>query len=135
MLCLFVVEEKQQSSNGVYSRGVPTDLLPYNWFHGNMTRVEAENLLGKAKRSCFLVRVESDSLFISSKVEKVVWHFTIERPPGSYFVAQSTVKFPTVAELIKYYEKNSISDVVKHFLTTPLSKGEGLCMQYIMAWL
>uniref|UniRef100_A0AC35UHA7 Tyrosine-protein kinase n=1 Tax=Rhabditophanes sp. KR3021 TaxID=114890 RepID=A0AC35UHA7_9BILA len=88
-----------------------TSLDKYLWYHGRVSRLEAELLLSSSKtnNSSFLVR-ESESLpgqfSISVRFDGRVYHYRINVDVQNYFFITQDTKFKTLNELIKNYSVN-----------------------------
>ena len=86
-------------------------LEKHSWFHGNVTRAEAELSLSSGINGSFLVR-ESESkpgqYSISLRYDGRVFHYRIHNEQGTdkYFVTQDS-KFSTLAELVVHHSKSS----------------------------
>ncbi|XP_031554222.1 growth factor receptor-bound protein 2-like [Actinia tenebrosa] len=88
------------------------ELKPYNWYHGKISRKNAEHLLMKQKfDGAFLIR-ESEStpgdFSLSVKFQGNVQHFKVLRDgAGKYFLW--VVKFNSLNELVDYHRTSSVS--------------------------
>ncbi|XP_072050806.1 LOW QUALITY PROTEIN: myosin-IIIb-like [Amphiura filiformis] len=101
--------EKLRENTGVFS----------NWFHGIITRRQAEELLDSKPLGYYLIRV-SESRFgysLSLRAEQRCKHFMIDQlPNGKYNVVGEAQVFRTLNDLVYFYEKEPISpfgDVLK----------------------
>ncbi|GAB6030572.1 hypothetical protein CHUAL_007434 [Chamberlinius hualienensis] len=78
-----------------------------DWYHGNMTRAVAEDMLRRfAFDGAFLVRrseTDDGSFTISFRAEKKIKHCRIKQE-GRLFVI-GTAQFETLVELVSYYER------------------------------
>ena len=109
----------------LYSVGCPIHLLKYAWYHGKLSNAEANQLLTSKEGSCFLVREDKDnvgSLLLSVKNHKVVSHFNINRGPGWYQVDGTSKQFELIADLVVYYQSNSLTDNPMVLLGSPFLK-------------
>ncbi|XP_054720768.1 1-phosphatidylinositol 4,5-bisphosphate phosphodiesterase gamma-1-like [Uloborus diversus] len=94
------------------------------WYHANMTRSQATELLMKIHYDgAFLVRPsekQSDAIFfaISFRAENKVKHCRIEFVGRLYSIG--SVKFESLVQLVNYYEKNTLYRKVK--LKYPVSE-------------
>ena len=85
-------------------------LEKHSWFHGNITRAEAELSLSSGINGSFLIR-ESESkpgqFSISLKYDGRVIHYRIHRDPQTlhYFVIPES-KFENLPELVVHHSKN-----------------------------
>lgn len=85
-------------------------LEKHSWFHGNITRAEAEMLLSSGINGSFLLR-ESESkpgqFSISLRYDGRVFHYRIHfDPQGKCFVTPDS-KFDTLAKLVFHHSKQS----------------------------
>ncbi|KAK8783444.1 hypothetical protein V5799_010196 [Amblyomma americanum] len=85
------------------------------WYHANMTRTHAEELLKRVKYDgTFLVRPsekEDNCFAISFRVENKLKHCRIKQE-GRLFVI-GTAQFESLVELVNYYEKHPLYHKVK----------------------
>ena len=85
-------------------------LEKHSWFHGNITRAEAELSLSSGINGSFLIR-ESESkpgqYSISLRYDGRVFHYRIHMDPqtSQYFVTPES-KFETLPELVVHHSKN-----------------------------
>ena len=115
----------QQEPDPIYSVGCPIHLLKYGWYHGELSLADAAKLLISKGMSCFLVREDKDNtgtIVLSVKGEGGVAHLTVNRGPGWYAVEGATKQFETVAELVTYYQTNSLDDNSTPLLGSPCLK-------------
>ena len=85
-------------------------LEKHSWFHGNITRAEAELSLSSGINGSFLVR-ESESkpgqYSISLRYDGRVFHYRIHlEPQTSHFFVTPESKFETLPELVVHHSKN-----------------------------
>ena len=99
------------ASSGVYAKG---SLLgsDKDWYHGQLTRVEAEQALKVSGNDCFLVRESKGALVISLTHKRVFFHVKIHYEPQQYKLDLETVNksFPELDDLLSYYQSNAISE-------------------------
>ncbi|KAJ8037720.1 Growth factor receptor-bound protein 2 [Holothuria leucospilota] len=87
-------------------------LRPHNWFHGKISRKQAEELIMlEPHNGAFLLR-ESESMpgdfSLSVKFKEKVQHFKVLRDgAGKYFLY--VYKFNSLNELVEYYRSYSVS--------------------------
>jgi len=86
-------------------------LEKHSWFHGNITRAEAELSLSSGINGSFLVR-ESESkpgqYSISLRYDGRVFHYRIHSDPSnSKFFVTPESKFETLAKLVVHHSKSS----------------------------
>ncbi|XP_072029354.1 growth factor receptor-bound protein 2-B-like [Amphiura filiformis] len=87
------------------------EMRPYDWFHGKITRANAEGLLKKQQDGSYLIR-ESEStpgdFSLSVKYGDAVQHFKVLRDgAGKYFLW--VLKFGSLNELVHYHKCSSVS--------------------------
>ena len=114
-----------KDSDHIYSVGCPIHLLKYNWYYGQLSLVDAAKILISKGGSCFLVREDKDNggtIVLSVKGEGGVAHLTVSRGPGWYAVEGTAKQFETVAELVMYYQTNSLADTSNLLLGVPCIK-------------
>ena len=101
-----------------YQRGKPGDLLQHSWYYGEMSKRLAEKKLSELEDSLFLIWVESSELYLSLKLTDRMSHFKIERGPGWYTVQDTFQLFPSVPDLVSYYNLEQLpaaSNVVNYY--------------------
>ena len=84
-------------------------LEKHSWFHGNITRAEAELCLGSGINGSFLLR-ESESkpgqYSISLRYDGRVYHYRIHTDSHSKYYVTPDSKFENLAELVVHHSKN-----------------------------
>ncbi len=85
-------------------------LEKHSWFHGNITRAEAELSLSSGINGSFLVR-ESESkpgqYSISLRYDGRVFHYRIHTdPPTAHYFVTPESKFENLPELVVHHSKN-----------------------------
>lgn len=108
------------------------EMMPHEWFHGQIKRVEAEEtLLSCAQEGAYLFR-ESEStpggfslsVRVHNRTGIHVQHFKILRDDaGKYFLW--VVKFNSLNELINYHKTSSVSRTEDIFLKFACPRGGG----------
>ncbi|KAL9957084.1 hypothetical protein ACROYT_G038676 [Oculina patagonica] len=102
-------------------------LKPHSWFHGKITRAQAEELLLKQKiDGAFLIR-ESEStpgdFSLSVRFGDGVQHFKVLRDgSGKYFLW--VVKFNSLNQLVEYHRTSSVSRSQTIYLKDMQEKNE-----------
>lgn len=95
------------ADSSIYAKG---SLLNY-WYHGQLTRVEAEHTLTVSGRNCFLIRESRGVLILSLVHRRQLYHIKIEYGPGWYKLQGSSHKcFQELQDLVNCYHKTPISD-------------------------
>ncbi|XP_076465627.1 uncharacterized protein LOC143297266 [Babylonia areolata] len=115
----------------------PTDCLQnQEWYHGSISRVDAERMLRVCKEGSFLVRDSSNRLHytLSIKSSRVMIHIQIEQSvtrDGSmlrYILGHHSSDFPTIPSMIHHYTLNPvpIKDAEHIRLLYPVPRLRGL---------
>nr|XP_009862018.2 SH2 domain-containing protein 4B-like [Ciona intestinalis] len=101
--------EDKQTSAFVDDRG---DVIIPTWFHGIISRSDAESLLCSRPERDFLIRL-SDKIWgyaLSYKAEDRVKHFLIDASEGSYhFFGNDQIRHESLAELVEYHKEEDIT--------------------------
>ena len=104
-------QEDAESSQHTYQLGSKTaNTIP--WYHGRISRANAEQLLSSTPHDCFLIReseAEPGALSISLKHEGKLKHFLIRRHGGQYEVAGTGHCFPSLPSLVAHYSEHPLS--------------------------
>ncbi|XP_067114201.1 SH2 domain-containing protein 4A [Osmerus mordax] len=81
------------------------------WFHGIISREDAENLLTEGTPGYFLVRVSERILgyVLSYRCKDAVKHFLIDATDGCYTLLGDQLHFSSLAELVEYHEGEPIT--------------------------
>uniref|UniRef100_A0A3Q2QC38 1-phosphatidylinositol 4,5-bisphosphate phosphodiesterase gamma n=1 Tax=Fundulus heteroclitus TaxID=8078 RepID=A0A3Q2QC38_FUNHE len=80
------------------------------WFHSNLSRVQAEHMLMRVPRDgAFLVRKRSEhnSYAISFRAEGKIKHCRIQQE-GRLFMLGGSAEFESLVDLVSYYEKHPL---------------------------
>uniref|UniRef100_W5UCR0 SH2 domain-containing protein 4A n=1 Tax=Ictalurus punctatus TaxID=7998 RepID=W5UCR0_ICTPU len=80
------------------------------WFHGIISRQEAEDLLSKGSPGAFLVRV-SERIFgyvLSYQSPDGIKHFLIDATDSCYMLLGDQIKFASLGELVEYYKEEPL---------------------------
>jgi len=90
-------------------------LVNQNWFHGNISRDDAEKMLCVCKEGSYIVRISSDrkSYSLSIKSAKQYIHVQIEELhllDGSvrYILGKNSKEFPSIPEMIDHYTHHRV---------------------------
>ena len=83
-----------------------------DWFHGELSRVQAEHALTVSACDCFLVRVSQGALILSLLHHGQVHHINIHYGPGWYELESGSAQysFTELEELVSHYRETAISD-------------------------
>ncbi|XP_050313545.1 serine-rich adhesin for platelets [Anthonomus grandis grandis] len=101
--------------------GIP--LEKQGWFHGSITRIEAENILRALREGSFLVR-NSESIkndySLSLKSARGFMHMRIQRSNdnGCFILGQFSKPFNSIPEMIKHFSMNRL----------PIRGAEHMCL-------
>ena len=95
------------SSSPDYAKGS----ISGDWYHGELTRVEAEQALRASGHDCFLIR-ESRGLVLSFINSGRTHHIKFAYGPGYYKlkIDSEQEKFAEIEDLVSYYRSHYISD-------------------------
>ena len=78
LICLTIM--KTINDSGIYSKGKPTDLMKYNWYHGNISEEQADIAIdGNMNR--YLVRHSENKLILSYTTNGWKSHDIIHHTP------------------------------------------------------
>ena len=91
------------NNSGIYSKGKPTDLMKYDWYHGNISEEQAEVAIGGTLMNSFLVRHSDNKLILSYKAKGWRFHDIIHRTPEGYRLEGKEKVLETVLEMIVHY--------------------------------
>ena len=81
------------------------------WYHGELTRDEAEQALKASGCDCFLIRHCQGVLILSLIHDQKIDHTKIDYGPGWYQLEQHQ-KFSKLQELVSHYCQNPMNDEV-----------------------
>ncbi|XP_035209622.1 SH2 domain-containing adapter protein F-like [Stegodyphus dumicola] len=100
--------------NGTQDDIEPTAyLLKQGWYHGSISRADAENLLRLMKKGSFLVRCSEKlkrQYLLSLKSSRGVVHVKIiQLPNGKYVIKQQTQSFDSIPQLIQYFSTHILN--------------------------
>ena len=113
------------NDSGIYSKGKPTELMRYDWYHGSVSEERAEIALGCVKKlNTFLVRHSENKLILSHKTLGWMAHDIIHRSPEGYHLAGTKEMFKTVPDMIEHYKQSPIRyDQVLGIVANKVSSG------------
>ncbi|CAF0867395.1 unnamed protein product [Didymodactylos carnosus] len=102
----------------------PLDSLDrHSWFHGKVSRCEAEYLLTQGINGSFLVR-DSETvpgqLSISVRYEERIYHYRINKDENGQYYVSTEFRFQNLQQLI--YHHSTKTDGLVHLLLYPISK-------------
>ena len=102
------------ASSRVYAKGSLLD-SDKDWYHGQLTRVEAEQALTASGCECFLIREDGRALVLSLIHHRQVHHVNIRNGPGWYELESGSAQysFTELDELVSHYSKQPINDHLK----------------------
>lgn len=84
-----------------------SELAQYHWFHGKMTKEEAQWTLSTAGNNKFLVRETTKGLglVLSMKIKGWISHHAISYSSDRYSLKGRRENFGTIPEMIMYYHE------------------------------
>ena len=85
---------------------MPASLTRFHWYHGKITKEEAEWTLESERdgQNTFLVRQSATDLILSVIINNWIHHLTITYSPEGYILEGKTHVFMTISEMITYYQ-------------------------------
>ena len=93
----------------IYSQGKPADLLQYDWYHGNISREQADLAMKlSGSNNPFLVRNSGHTLILSKQILGWNSHDTIHCSPEGYHLEGKEEVFKSVPEMISHYQRYPI---------------------------
>ncbi|XP_036384943.1 SH2 domain-containing protein 4A [Megalops cyprinoides] len=101
------------------------------WFHGIITRQEAEALLSQGEPGSFLVRVSEriKGYVLSYRCQDEYKHFLIDATENCYMLLGDQIKFPTLTDLVEYHEGEPLTMSGGERLLKPCGQRPG-CVDY-----
>ena len=93
--------------SGIYSKGKPTELMRYDWYHGNISEEQAEIAMYGVSNA-FLVRHTGSNLILSANINGWKSHDIIHRSPEGYCLEGRSRVFMTVPDMIDFYSNSPI---------------------------
>lgn len=88
-------------------------LMKQGWYHGSISRADAENLLRLMKKGSYLVRCSEKlkrQYLLSLKSSRGVMHVKIvQLPNGKYVIKQQTQTFDSIPQLIQYFSTHILN--------------------------
>ena len=99
-------------ATGVYAKGSPLE-SDKDWYHGELDRVQAEQVLAVFGCDCFLVRVGQGALILSLLHHGQPHHFNIKYGHGRYELDSGSTQhsFTGLEELVDYYSSHPIGQL------------------------
>ena len=92
-----------------YTRGFLVE-SDKEWYHGELSRDEAEQALKKSGCNCFLIRHSQEVLVLSLVQNGSTTHIQIKYGPGWYKLEGSTQTFSELHEVTRHYQNSRIND-------------------------
>ena len=98
------------TGSSTYTKGCPV-LSDKEWYHGELTRDEAEQALKASDSDWFLIRHCQGILVLSLMHDGKFQHITIKYGPGWYELENGSAQysFPELEDLVTYYWSYHIS--------------------------
>ena len=88
----------------IYSKEKTTDLMKYNWYHGNISEEQAEIAIADGNVNKFLVRHSDNKLILSHVAKGWRLHDVIHLSPEGYCLEGKEKMFKTVPAMIQHYK-------------------------------
>ncbi|KAJ8286728.1 hypothetical protein GJAV_G00042630 [Gymnothorax javanicus] len=97
------------------------------WFHGIISRQEAEALLSPCERGHFLIRVSEriKGYVLSYRCQDEMKHFLIDATENCYMLLGDQIRFPTLVDLVEYHEGEPITMSGGEQLLKPCGQTQG----------
>ena len=86
----------------------------YDWYHGQLSREEAEQALTASTCDCFLVKVSEGALVLSLIHRGQLHHLNIKHYKSGWYELESgfaRYSFPKLEELVAHYTCNSLGNL------------------------
>ncbi|XP_003740492.1 SH2 domain-containing protein 4A [Galendromus occidentalis] len=103
--------ESQLKKGTLSENGQTADVAP--WFHGFLSRVDAEQILDKEPEGSFLVRVHDriKGYVVSYRSPEKVKHFLVDasQPSQVQFFGANQLIFATIVDLVRFHTRNPVS--------------------------
>ena len=98
-----------------YTRGILLSTSDEDWYHGELTRVKAEQALGASGCDCFLIRESEGGLVLSLTHHGQVHHVAIKYGPDWYELEGGSAqhRFTELDDLVSYYHRKPIRGDLK----------------------
>ena len=107
-------EQNLPKSRSSYDTALPKLLaIKKPWYHGVLSREEAEKRMGEMDVNSFLVREsvqDKGNLILSVKNGDKCYHFAIDHGVGMYEIRGTHTPFSSVPELVNYYQQNGLPE-------------------------
>ena len=99
-------------ATGIYTTSSPLS-SDQAWYHGELSRVKAEQALTTFGYDCFLVRVTEGTLILSLIHHGHLHHVNIKYGPGWYELENDSAlySFTELEELVSHYSSNDIGEL------------------------
>ena len=103
------------ASTNPYARGSVLSTSDEDWYHGKLTRVEAEQALAASDCDCFLIRESEGGLVLSLTHHRQVHHVAIKYGPDWYELEGGSAqdRFTELDDLVSYYHRKPIRGDLK----------------------
>ena len=95
------------AESSIYTKGLHVNSNK-EWYHGELTREQAEKTLRDNGSDCFLIRESKGSLVLSLIKQGETLHYKITHQLGWYTLSGSSQQFKKLNELVDYISTHSI---------------------------
>ena len=105
--CHHLIATMTTADQSIYAQGFS---FSEDWYHGEMSRVEAENALAASGQDCFMVRASEGALILSLVHHGQLHHVNIKYGPGWYEleIGSAQYSFTEMGDLVDHYCTNNI---------------------------
>ncbi|XP_072944691.1 SH2 domain-containing protein 4A-like [Epargyreus clarus] len=102
--------------------GLDENNKPVDWFHGMISRHEAERLLGSRAAGSFLVRLSERArgYALSYRAPRAVRHYLVEAAAGYRLLGTGQTAHRSLADLVNYHRTVAITERGGECLTSPV---------------
>ncbi|XP_078532494.1 SH2 domain-containing protein 4A isoform X2 [Lissotriton helveticus] len=100
------------------------------WFHGIISRPEAEDILKTGSAGSFLIRISEKikGYVLSYRSEEGYKHFMVDASCNSYsFLGVDQLQHATLADLVAYHQEEPITSLGNELLLYPCDQREDRC--------
>ena len=106
----------------IYSHGNPSELTSFNWYHGTITREQADAALSMGRDNEFLIWQSTNNLVLSMRINGWASHNMIQRSSSGYCLNRKSRGFRSVPEMVAHYQQFPICESTQQVLATACRK-------------